>query len=170
MIALKHNRPLLQSRACVFSDYDVEWIESVLLDAQNRAGVYLACLRELASGIIMYIEQSCELRVLPLDYLFTRMREVLAEMGLPLIAQNIQNQTPPIELSLRAVAEKSPLPLFFYSELQRQLGDLKRKGLHHYRFVDINHCALTLSARSRQCPTTRRMREELEAFLSEAVA
>ena len=39
MIAFKNKRPLLQTGHCVISDYDREWLETVLQQAADAAGV-----------------------------------------------------------------------------------------------------------------------------------
>ena len=57
MIAFKHNLPLLQTGYCVISDYGVEWIERVLQDAADRAGVKLPFRDEIARAVLLYLEK-----------------------------------------------------------------------------------------------------------------
>ncbi len=168
MIAFKNNRPLLQTGHCVISDYDVDWMEQVLLEAAQDAGTTLPCSREVAQAIMLYLENECPLHAVPLDYLFNRIRQMLEEVGLPLIAGHLRSQTPPVEISLDSLAGEAPLPLFFYTRLNSQLNDLRRMGLTTYHFSGKKRCSLVLGSRRRACPTQRRALAELDAFLSHA--
>ena len=168
MIAFKNNRPFLQTGHCVISDYDVDWMEHVLLDAAQEAGTTLPCSREVAQAVMLYLEKECPLHAVPLDYLFKRIRAMLEKAGLPLIAQHLRCQTPPVDIPLDSLAGESPLPLFFYTQLDSQLKDLRRMGLTTYRFSGKKRCSLLLGCRRRACPTQRRALAELDAFLSRA--
>ena len=85
MIAFKNNRPFLQTGHCVISDYDVDWMEQVLLEAAQDAGTTLPCSREVAQAVMLYLEKECPLHAVPLDYLFNRIRKIgqraLSDMG-----------------------------------------------------------------------------------------
>lgn len=166
MIAFKFNRPVLQTGYCIISDYDRQWLEAVLQEAADAAGTTLPCKEEIAQGILQYLEESCPLHAVPLDYLFDRMRRLLEDIGLPLIAANLHKQTPPVDIELDTLAGESPLPLFFYTELRRKMEELRRLGLTTYHFTGRKRCSLMLGARRRVCPTQRRALEELDAFLS----
>ena len=165
MIAFKNNRPLLQTGHCVISDYDAGWLESVLQQAADSAGVKLPFREEIARAILLYLEEKCPLHAVPLDYLFQRIARMLRQAGLPLIADHLRLQTPPVVIDLRAMAEQSPLPLFFYNELEQHLAQLRRMGLTTYEFAGIESCSKLLGDRQRLCPTQRRMLDELNAFL-----
>ena len=168
MIAFKNNRPFLQTGHCVISDYDVDWMEHVLQEAAQEAGTTLPCSREVAQAVMLYLEKECPLHAVPLDYLFKRIRAMLEKAGLPLIAQHLRCQTPPVDIPLDSLAGESPLPLFFYTQLDSQLKDLRRMGLTTYRFSGKKRCSLLLGCRRRACPTQRRALAELDAFLSRA--
>lgn len=165
MIAFKNSRPLLQTGYCVISDYGAEWIEDVLQQAAEAAGTTLPFRAEIARGVLLYLERECPLHAVPLDYLFTRMRAVLEEMGLPLIALHLKTQTPPVDILLDELAGESALPLFFYSELEQRLERLRSMGLNTYRFSGRKRCSLLLGSRRRACPAQRRALAELDAFL-----
>lgn len=167
MVAVRNNRPLLQTGHCVISDYGCDWVERVLQDAADAAGVKKLPFRaEIARAVMLYLEQECPLQTVPLEYLFARLREVLRQVGLPLIAANLRCQTPPVDIDLGSLAENSPLPLFFYTELQQRLDGLQRLGLNTYHFSGRKSCSLALGARRRACPAQQRALEELDAFLS----
>ncbi len=114
---------------------------------------------------MQYLETGCPLRTLPLDYLFIRIRELLESFGLLRIAQHLRYHTPPVDIPLDSIAEQSPLPLFFYAELRRRVRELRELGLTSYHFTGGEDCSLLLCARRRACPETRRVQEEIEAFI-----
>ena len=167
MIAFKNKRPLLQTGHCVISDYDATWLEDVLQQAADSAGVKLPFREEIARAILIYLEEKCPLHAVPLDYLFQRIARMLRQAGLPLIADHLRLQTPPVIVNLQEIAEKSPLPLFFYSELEQHLAQLRRLGLTTYEFAGAESCSKLLGDRRRSCPTQRRMLDELNAFLEQ---
>ncbi len=166
MIAIKTHRPLLQTGHCVISDYDWRWIEQMLQDAAHQAGTKLPCSAEIAQGIYLYLEQECPLRTMPLEYLFERMRRLLNEIGLPLVAAHLHKQTPPVDIQLDTLAGESPLPLFFYTALRQRMDSLRNMGLTTYHFSGKKRCSLTLGHRRRSCPAQQRALEELDAFLT----
>jgi len=166
MIAFKFNRPVLQTGYCVISDYDQQWLEDVLQEAADAAGTTLPCRGEIARGILQYLETSCPLHAVPLDYLFERMQHLLKDIGLPLIAAHLRKQTPPVDIELDELAGESPLPLFFYTALRRRMEELRHLGLTTWHFTGKKRCSLMLGARRRSCPTQRRALDELDAFLS----
>ncbi len=165
MISFKNNRPLLQNGYCVFSDYDLAWLVNVLQEAADAAGTSLPFKEEIAAGVLQYLETNCPLHAVPLDYLFDRMRGLLNQIGLPLIATHLRKQTPPIDIELDALAAESPLPLFFYTELRRRMDALRSKGLTSYHFSGKERCSFALGDRRRSCPTQKKALEELNAFL-----
>ncbi len=165
MIAIRNNRPLLQTGYCVISDYDADWLESILAEAAEAAGVTLPFRADIARAVLLYLEDSCPLNAVPLEYLFARIRRMLREVGLPRIAEHLRKQAPPVDIDLDALAREAPLPLFFYEELRRRLEELRRLGLDSYRFRGQKACSLKLGKRLRACPTQRRELAELEGFL-----
>lgn len=166
MIAFKNNRPVLQTGHCIISDYGLDWLEDVLQQAADDAGVSLPCRREIAQAVLMYLEEACPLHAVPLDYLFARIARMLRQAGLPLIAEHLRTQTPPVRIDLKALAQESPLPLFFYNELSQQLEQLRRMGLTSYKFDGLETCSKLLGARQRICPTQQRVLDELTDFLA----
>ncbi len=166
MIAFRNNRPLLQTGHCVIADYGQEWLEDVLAEAAEAAGVSLPFRADIARAILLYLEESCPLHAVPLEYLFARIRSLLHEVGLPRIAEHLRKQAPPVDIDLDALAREAPLPLFFYQELQRRMEELRRLGLDTYRFRGWKGCSLTLGKRLRACPAQRRELAELEHFVA----
>ncbi len=165
MIAPRQFRPLLQNGHCVVADYDEVWIESVLRAAAEEAGVRLPFAHEIARAVMIFLEEQCPMRALPLEYLFSRMRKMLDDIGMSLVALHLRTQTPPVDIDLDSLAQEKPLPLFFYAELQRRMEELRRMGMTTYRFIGRKRCSLKLGARLRACPTQRRELAELDGFL-----
>ena len=131
MIAFKNNRPLLQTGHCVISDYDATWLEDVLQQAADAAGVSLPFRGEIARAILLYLEEQCPLHAVPLDYLFQRIARMLRQAGLPLIADHLRLQTPPVVIDLRAMAEQSPLPPLLLQRPGAASGAPAPPGAHH---------------------------------------
>ena len=165
MIAFKNNRPLIQTGHCVISDYDLEWLSGVLQEAADAAGTIIPLREEIAKGILTYLETNCPLHAIPLDYLFDRIRRLLTQIGMPLIAMHLRKQTPPVDIELDTLAAEAPLPLFFYTELKRRMDSLRQVGLNTYHFSGKRACSLALGDRRRSCPTQQRALEELNSFL-----
>ena len=165
MIAYKNNRPVLQTGHCVLSDYAREWLAGVLQEAAEAAGTTLPMKDEIANGVLLYLETHCPLHSVPLDFLFERMRRLLEQIGLPLIAANLRKQTPPVDIELDTLAGEAPLPLFFYTELRRRMDTLRSVGLNTYHFSGKKACSLALGDRRRACPAQQRALNELNAFL-----
>lgn len=170
MIAAEYSRPLLQTGQCVVADYDLQWLEDVLHEAAQEAGVYLPYAREVAEGVLTYLEEFCPLKALPLEYLFARMRHLLCEMGLPRIAESLHPQLPPVDIELDTMAGEEPLPLFFYTKLKQRMDDLRRLGMTTYRFSGAKRCSLMLGRRRRSCPTQQRELHELQSFIATQAA
>lgn len=158
--------PYLQNGECITSDYDCEWLEHVLHSAAEHAGIHLPFEHEVAQGVLRYMDHYCPLRTVPLRYFFARLRSVLREIGLPRIADALQEQLPPVSIPLDTLAGKNPLPLFFYTDLKHRMDDLRRRGLTTYRFSGVHRCSLVLGKRRRSCPTQRQALRELETFLA----
>ena len=161
-------KPLLQRGACLFGDYDAEWIEQVLQEAADAAGAALPMRHELARGVMTYMEDLCPLRIVPLSFFFERMRDMLEAAGLPAVARCLRRQVPPVSLPLDKLARETPLPLFFYTELGRRLEEMRSLGMSCYRFSGQRQCSLVLGQRRRTCPTQQRALRELEGYIRAA--
>ena len=85
--------------------------------------------------------------------------------SLPILAAALLTDEP-VRIDLKALAQESPLPLFFYNELSQQLEQLRRMGLTSYKFDGLETCSKLLGARQRICPTQQRVLDELTDFLA----
>lgn len=166
MISRKPQLPVLQSRFCVFADYNAAWIAGLLQDAADRTGIPLPFKKEITQSVMLFLEEYYPLSSMPLDYLFERMRAMLREVGLRALADNLQRQTPPVEISLADMTAAAPLPLFFYTGLKRTIDDLREKGLTNCIFSGKRECALTLSRKKRWSKESQRTMCELDRFIA----
>lgn len=167
MIALKNHRPVLQSGHCVFSDYDRDWFDGILQEAADRAGVPLPFREEIVNAIMLYLETACPLNSLPIDYLFRRIRLMLANVGLTPLARHLREQTPPVEIPLDHMASRAPMPLFFFTALKTELDHLKSLGLNTYNFSGKKQCVLAMEGGKRWNRKAQALLEELDSFLEQ---
>ncbi len=165
MIRHAARRPYLQRGEIVTTDYDCEWLVQVLREAAEETGEHIPCEWEIAQGILLYLEHYCPLHTLPLEYFFARLRNALRELGLPRIADALEQQLPPVSIALDDIAWQNPLPLFFYANLSQKINDLQRMGLTSYRFSGAFRCSLMLGKRRRACPTQKYALQELKNFI-----
>ncbi len=165
MISLQQHQPLLQTGYCVIADYDETWLEQVLEEAAQRAGTRVPFKREMAHAIMLYLKTSVTKPSIPLAQLYQQIERMLRDMGLDLIAQHLRHDTPPVDISLDSIAQQSPIPIFFYTELKRKIDKMKQIGLTRYRFLNKKKCSILLVDRRRACPASKEALIELEAFL-----
>lgn len=166
MITLQQQQPMLQTGYCVIADYNEAWLEQVLEEAAQRAGVRVPFKRDMAQAIMLYLKTSVTRPSIPLEQLYQQIERMLTEMGLPLIAQNLRHDTPPVNISLDSIAQQSPIPIFFYTELKRKIDKLRQIGLTRYRFLNKKECSILLVDRQRACPASKEALIELEAFIT----
>ncbi len=165
MIAAKRQLPALQNRFCVFSGYDAGWIGDVLQEAADRAGVSLPFKEEIVRSVMTYLEEYYPLRAMPLDYLFERIRSMLAEVGLRPLAAHLRKKTPPVNIPLDDIAPKYPYPLFFYAGLKREIESLREKGFTSYVFSGKKECVLALRHKKRWGKRSQLMMNDLDNFI-----
>lgn len=166
MKAVTHTKPYLQSGNCLVTGYDLSWLQAVLQEAAQEAGVKLPFVQEVAQGILLYLEEECPLYTMPLEYLFGRIRKLLREIGLLRVADHLHPQLPPVNIELDELAGENPLPLFFYTALRERMDTLREMGMTTYRFSGAQRCSLVLGHRQRACPTQRDALQELRLFLA----
>lgn len=165
MIAHDLRLPVLQSGHCVVTSYDVDWLVTVLEDAAKKAEVSLPFKREIAAGVLVYLAELYPLPSIPLEFLFDRLRQALKDMGLPLIADHLVTQTPPVDINLGKLARQTPLPLFFYTELKEMVERMRCRGITRYHFQGNEECSMLLGDKRRHCPAQQRELRELNACL-----
>lgn len=167
MFSIKPQLPALQSRSCVFSDYNAAWIAEILQDAADRAGIPLPFKDEITRSVMLYLEEYYPLSAMPLEYLFERMRAMLREVGLSRLADHLAVCTPAVDISLTELASHAPLPLLFFPSLKEEVAKWRDKGVNSCAFTGRRECALILSGKKRWSARSREMLEELDGFIEE---
>lgn len=156
---------MLQTGYCVIADYDETWLEQVLEEAAQRAGTRVPFKKEMAQAIMLYLKTSVTRPSIPMEQLYQQIERMLRDMGLETIAQHLRHDTPPVDITLDAIAQQAPIPIFFYTELKRKIDKLKQLGLTRYRFLNKQQCSIILVDRRRACPASKEALAELEAFI-----
>lgn len=167
MFSHKRQLPVLQSRSCVFSDYNAAWIADTLQDAADCAGIPLPFKDEITRSVMLYLEEYYPLSAMPLDYLFGRMRAMLREVGLVKLADHLAARTPAVDISLPELAANAPLPLQFFPSLKEEVAKWHDIGVNACAFTGRRECALILSGKKRWSIRSREMLEELDGFIEE---
>lgn len=166
MFYLKSQAPQLQTAYCLIDEYDEAWVETLLRDAAQKAGITLPYAGDMAQSIMYYLREEVDLKTIPLEQFFYQLKEMLVHLGFEVIAEQLVRQTPPVDVRLDTMAKESPLPLFFYSKLNSKIKELKQLGITHFRFQGKRKCSIILGARRRACPASRKALYELNAFLT----
>lgn len=165
MIALKNNRPILRKGNCYFTDYDAAWLDEALENAAKRADMPILFKEEIVHSILIFLEEICPLNVLPIEVLLTRIRQMLHTIGLSKIASHFPEVMPPVQVDLDEIAERNPLPLFFFNDLRQEIERLQDMGLSNYQFQGKRQCAKALAAKIRWSKSSEETLEDLNAYL-----
>ncbi len=166
MIGFKQNRPLLQHGMCLFAEYGDFWISDALEKAAEKAKVSIPFKSDLVEAVKYYLENFCDLSVLKVEELFKRMRKMLNEVGLSMIASHLSVQIPPVVINVADIAKDWPFWLFFQSALNHKLAVLRQSGITHYSFTDKKACVLALQGCHKWNKRSQNLLDELDFILS----
>lgn len=168
MISFIGNRPVLQVGRHQVTHYDTAW----LIDALRRAAADadlegFPCLEEIGHGVAHYLENKCSLRLMPVDQLNERVREMLEAVGCNSIAEALRPFAPPVTVSLVQTARQSGsgFELAFFESIRTEIADLRREGAAAVRFTDHRDAVLIVAGRDDWDHACQRLLEELAAFL-----
>jgi hypothetical protein len=168
VISLIGNRPALQIGRHQVIDYDTAWLDDALRRAARAADHEdFPFVSDIRSGIEIYLETKCPLKLLPLDDLYDRMRRMLVKIGCERIAEKLEPIAPPVTVSLvRAAMEAgNGFELAFFETLRVELGELRLAGAETIRFTGQRECAMILRGASKWNKHCACLLEEIEAFL-----
>ncbi|MEG0837419.1 MAG: hypothetical protein RSE01_07655 [Akkermansia sp.] len=166
MICFKNNRPALLVGECLVTDYGTGWLVNSLHKAAERAGTTIPFCTDIISSIECYLEENCPLDVLPLQELYRRVKAMLRAVGLQHLAETLPTLAPPATVNLPAIAEKSPLLLFFAEELDQAMGQLRTQGFDDCCFTGKKECVLLLQGHKKWTHASQKMLDDLEFILS----
>ncbi len=168
MISLIGNRPALQIGRYQVIDYDTAWLEVALRRAAQAADIdSFPLAADIRSGIVQYLETKCPLKLLQLEDLFERVRQMLVTIGCDHIAEKLEPLAPPVTVSLirAAMDAGNGFELAFFETLRMELSDLRAAGAEEIRFIGMKESSMILRGTSKWDKACEKMLEEIEAFL-----
>lgn len=168
MISFIGNRPAIQIGTHQVLDYDTSWLEEAITRAAHAAGIdHFPLINEVKSGVELYLEHKCALRLLHLEDLFERIREMLIKIGCKTIAEKLQPLAPPLTISLIPTASSAGngFELAFFETLRAELHTLRKAGVENIRLTGLRESALILSGREKWDTHSDRILSEIRAFL-----
>ena len=166
MIATRSLRPILQIGKYYIMSYDEQWLSRAFDRAAQSTGSDVAPFKEdLLAGVMSYLEKVCPLQVLPVEDLFSRIRAMLRNVGLVGLAQGLTTVSPPVALDLRELADRCPLPLFFFQALREELLTLRHSGIESCAFSGMRECIMALENTHRWTRHCRNREEELVCLI-----
>ena len=168
MISFIGNRPAIQIGRHQVFDYDTAWLDDALLRAARAADQNdFPFVPEIRSGIVQYLEQACQLRLLHLHELFEKVRKMLVKIGCQHIAEHLQPLAPPLTISLvhAAMEAGTGYELAFFEKLRGELEELRRHGAEEIRFTGLRESVLILRRAKKWDKRCEAVLLEVEAFL-----
>jgi hypothetical protein len=168
LISFIGNRPALQIGPYQVLDYDTVWLEDALRRAARAADHEdFPLVSEIRSGVELYLENKCALRLLHLDDLFAKMRKMLVKIGCERIAEKLEPLAPPLTVSLikTANAAGNGFELAFFESIRAELATLRDAGAEDIRFTGLRESAMILRGKSKWGKDCDSLLEEITAFL-----
>ena len=166
MVCTYKKRPFLRVGKYYLTSYERAWMEEALEKAAWRMGGDIEPFKEeLLSSIFYYLEELCASRVLTLEVLSEKVRQMLVFSGLENLAESWELLPPPFVLDLSALARQCPYPLFFFSFLEKELLALREEGIAQCAFLGLRDCILLLESKARWTKSCDLREQELLAFL-----
>jgi hypothetical protein len=168
LISFVNNRPAIQIGSHQVLDYDTAWLEDAILRAARAADHEdFPLVGEIRHGVELYLENKCPLRLLHLEDLFERVRQMLVKIGCERIAAKLEPLAPPVTVSLisAAMAAGNGFELAFFESLRAEIASLRSAGAEKVHFTGLRESALILRGKgkwNRQCET---LFEEIRTFL-----
>jgi len=171
MICIAGNMPVLQIGEHQVTNYDTYWIRRAIENAAIRADqTHFTFLDEVYDGIVHYLETKCSLRLLPIEELFTRIEHTLKRIGCEPIANMLQIECPPINISLQRAASNAGngFELAFYSVLIEEMKALKALGANDIFFSEIRESVLILKQTSEWTDKCELLEQDILLWLKNA--
>ena len=168
MISFIGNRPAIQVGRHQVVDYDVAWLDEAIRRAARAAEIEnFPFVEDIRGGVEKYLETKCPLRMMNLDELFDRLRQMLEKIGCAHIAEKLETTAPPLTFSLvRAAMEAgNGFELAFFEALRSELRELRSAGASEIRFTGLREASLILRGTSKWNKACDTIHAEIEAFL-----
>lgn len=168
MISFIGNRPAIQIGTHQVHDYDTVWLEDAIRRAAKAADHEdFPLVEEIRSGIELYLEHKCALRLLHLDDLFERVRKMLQKIGCERIAEKLQPLAPPVTVSLTQAAMDAGngFELSFFENIRKELAALHIAGAESVFFTGVRESTMILCGKKKWDKQCDRLFSEIQAFL-----
>jgi hypothetical protein len=168
VISLIGNRPAIQIGRYQVIDYGTEWLDDAILRAAHAADHEdFPFVEDIRSGVVKYLETRCSLKLLALEDLYDRIRQMLVKIGCERIAEKLEPLAPPVTVSLvhAAMQAGNGFELAFFETLRSELSDLRKSGAEEIRFVGLRESSLILRGASKWNKDCEGLLAEVQAFL-----
>ncbi len=169
MISLIGNRPALQIGRHQVIDYDTAWLDDAIRRAARAADHEdFPFVQDIRSGIVIYLETKCPLKLLHLEDLFDRVRRMLVKIGCKRIADHLRPLAPPVTVSLvhAAMEAGNGFELAFFHALRTELAELRGAGAEELRFTGLREASLILRGSEKWDKRCEALLHEIENFLT----
>ncbi|MFD2255612.1 hypothetical protein ACFSSA_02905 [Luteolibacter algae] len=169
MISYIGNRPAIQIGPYQVLDYDTLWLEDALRRAAQAADLEdFPLVEEIRSGVELYLENKCPLRLLLLEDLYERVRKMLVKIGCEKIAEKLEPLAPPVTVSLVKAAYDAGngFELGFFKAIRNELSELRNAGAEQVHFTGLRESALILRGREKWNKHCDSLLEEIKSFLT----
>lgn len=143
MISLPQRQPLLSIGDLPLSPCDGEWLQARIEEAAQAAGrgdFWLA--RDIACGIMLYLEKDFVGTVIALPNLLERVRMLLEKLDCADVAAHLDSSPPPMHFWLPQIAEEAGngFELAFFSSLRARLEACTAHGVREVRLSGLRPC------------------------------
>ncbi len=168
MISFIGNRPALQIGPYQVIDYDMAWLDLALERAAKAADLEdFPFVEDIRNGVLQYLEARCPLKLLPLEDLFERVRQMLKTIGCEHIAENLEVLSPPVTVSLvrTAMAAGNGFELAFFETLRMELALLRSAGVEEIHFSGVRDSAMILRGAAKWNKICETLLQEINDFL-----
>ncbi len=169
MIAFINHRPAIQIGPYQVLDYDTAWLEDAIMRAAKAADHEdFPMVEEIRNGVDLYLENKCPLRLLHLEDLYERVRNMLVKIGCGPIAEKLQPLAPPVTVSLvnAATAAGNGFELAFFETLRSELSELREAGAEKIHFTGLRESAQILRGTHKWTKHCDALLEEIRIFLA----
>jgi hypothetical protein len=169
VISLIGNRPALQIGRYQVIDYDTSWLDEAIRRAARAANHDdFPFVHDIRTGITIYLETKCPLKLLHLEDLFDRVRRMLVKIGCKRIADHLRPVAPPLTISLvRAATEAgNGFELAFFNTLRTELAELRAAGAGELRFTGLREAALILRGSTKWDRGCDSLLREIQSFIA----
>ena len=140
MFSISAHLPLLQVGRIALDHYEERWLQRMIQRAAKKAGHDQWFFAEhIARGVIEYLRQRFDRQSITLEELFGKIEQTLTSIGFNDIANELEAEPPPIEVSLPQLAEEadSGYELTFFTLIDQHIADARRLGAVELRFAGI---------------------------------